>query len=35
LNEDLDLVNQHSSVLGIVWFEDEAMLPMYQEFHFD
>ena len=35
LNEELDLVNQHSSVLGIVWFEDEGMQPMYQEFHFD
>lgn len=34
LNEDLDLVNQYDSVLGIVWFQEEAMQPMYQEFHF-
>ena len=35
LNEDLDLVNQHDSVLGIVWFQEASMQPMYQEFHFD
>ncbi len=35
LNEELNLVNQHSSVLGIVWFQDPSMQPMYQEFHFD
>lgn len=35
LNEELNLVNQHASVLGIVWFQDPAMQPMYQEFHFD
>ena len=35
LNEDLDLVNQHDSVLGIVWFQEASMMPVYQEFHFD
>jgi len=35
LSEELDLVNQHDKVLGIVWFQDPEMQPMYQEFHFD
>ena len=35
LNEDLNLVNQHTSVIGVVWFQDPTMLPVYKEFHFD
>lgn len=34
LNEELHLVNQYASVLGVVWFQDTSILPMYQEFHF-
>jgi len=35
LNEELNLVNEHQSVLGIVWFQDQALQPVYQEFHFN
>jgi len=35
LNEDLNLVNQHTSVLGVVWFQDPSVPPMYQEFQFE
>ncbi len=35
LNEELNLVNQHASVIGVVWFQDPAIQPVYQEYHFD
>jgi len=35
LSEQISLVNQHASVLAVVWFQDESMQPMYQEFHFE
>lgn len=35
LSEELNLVNHHASVLGIVWFRDNTMQPLYQEFQFD
>lgn len=35
LSEELNLVNQHDSVIGVVWFQDPSMQPMYQEYHFD
>jgi len=35
LNEELKLVNQHQSVIGVVSFQDPNIQPIYQEFHFD
>jgi len=34
LSTELSLVNQHGSVLAVVWFQDESMPPAYQEFNF-
>jgi len=35
VDEELNLVNQHDSVLGVVWFQDPNIPPQYQEFQFD
>jgi len=35
VDEELNLVNQHDSVLGVVWFQDPNVPPQYQEFQFD
>ncbi len=35
LEEEIDLVNQHDRVLGVVWFQDPAMDPMYREYQFN
>ena len=35
LDEELNLVNQYQSVIGVVSFQDPSIQPIYQEFHFD
>jgi len=35
LSAELSLMNQHDSVLAVVWFQDQDKPPMYKEFHFD
>jgi len=35
LNEEINLVNQYQSVIGVVSFQDPSIQPIYQEFHFD
>jgi len=35
VDEELNLVNQHDSVIGVVSFQDPSIQPIYQEFHFD
>lgn len=35
VDEELNLVNQHDTVIGVVSFQDPSIQPIYQEFHFD
>lgn len=34
-SHQMEVTNEFDSVMGVVWFRDASMQPMYQEFHVD
>ncbi len=34
-SHSMQVTNEFDSVVGVVWFQDSAMPPLYQEFHVD